>query len=124
MSPPLRLLLRFAVIMLVLWVMTTYLTQFVQVTGGWKALIIIGSLLTLMDLIVRPILNVITAPFKLFATLITLILLNVAFVWIAAKVVAVMNPSLVTFHIIGAEGWLVVALCFGITHWLTKILFK
>ena len=120
-----RLLLRFALTLLLVWAMAVYLGQYFVMTGGWKAYVIVASLITLMNFIVRPVLNLITLPLKLFATMLAVIVTNGIFLWITQWVVSHMNPELVTLTIDGGiPGWIVVILTFGVAKWLMKVILK
>ncbi len=62
-----RLILRFALTILLIWAMATFLDEYFFVVGGWRAYMIIAALITLMNIVVTPILTVILLPLKLFA---------------------------------------------------------
>ena len=124
MSQPLRLVLHFALTALAVWAMATFVGMYLSLSGGWKAIIVIASLLTLMDLLVRPILNIVLAPLKLVATLFALILLNGIFLWIAVHLAALMEPALVVFKIHGLAGWIAISAILGVVHWIMKMILK
>ncbi|MFH1671127.1 MAG: phage holin family protein [Patescibacteria group bacterium] len=120
-SLPLRILIKALLNFAVVWLMATYMDQYFQMTGGFVAVIIIGSLLTLLNMFVRPILDIITLPFKLFATIIAIILVNGVFVQLIHVISQEMNPDLVTLEIFGGLwGWTVVAIVFGVSNWIIK----
>ncbi|MBU2213788.1 phage holin family protein [Patescibacteria group bacterium] len=120
-SWPLRILIKALLNFAVVWLMATYMDQYFQMTGGFVAVIIIGSLLTLLNMFVRPILDIITLPFKLFATIIAIILVNGVFVQLIHVISQEMNPDLVTLEIFGGLwGWTVVAIVFGVSNWIIK----
>ena len=121
----LRLLFRFALTLLLVWALSTYLDQYFFVTGGWKAYVIIASLITLMNLIVRPVLDMIVLPLKLLATILALVLVNAVFLWLTVWIVNHMERDLVTLDIQGGVGgWIVVILALGISKWLMKVSLK
>jgi putative membrane protein len=125
MSLPLRLLLRFAGNAALVWAMATYLDQYLFVTGGIGAYVIIGALLTLLNALVRPILSLITLPLRLLATLLAIILVNGVFLWITDYIVLLMDPNLVTMEILGGiGGWIVVSSALGIGNYLMKLALK
>jgi len=122
-SWPLKVLVKSLLNIAVVWLMAKYLSQYFHVTGGIPAYIIIGALLTLMNMFVRPILDILTLPLKLFATIIAIIIVNGAFIQLVHTIAANMNPNLVTLNIYGGLwGWVVVAVVLGFSNWLIKII--
>ncbi len=107
------------------WLLSTKLDQYFFLNGGLAAYVIVGSLLTLMNLLVRPVLHIIFAPFHLIFGLIATILMNWLFLWLILKITDQMNPDLVQLSFNGGVGgWLVLALIFGAAHWVMKIVLK
>jgi len=120
-SLPLRVLIKALLNIAVVWLMTAYLNQYFQLAGGITAYIIVGSLITLLNIFVRPILEILTFPFKLFATIIALIIVNGGFIQLTHMITEQMDPTLVSLEIFGGLwGWIVVACVFGFSNWLIK----
>ncbi len=118
---PTRLALRALLTMALVWVMAKYLPQYLSISGGLAAIIVTGALLTLLNLFVRPLLNIITFPLKLFATIIAIILANTVFLWITMLIVAELDPTLIQFEIRGGiMGWVVISLLLGLMNWMLK----
>lgn len=121
MSSPTRLALRVLLTMALVWALGMYLPQYVSLSDGIMSAVTVGALLSLLNMFVRPVLNVITFPLKLFATIIAIILANAAFLWIVMQIVALMNPLIVSFQVTGgAIGWIVVSLIIGLANWILK----
>lgn len=121
MSLPMRLTAGFVLTIGMLWGMLVYLPQYVVITGGIPALIILGALLTLMNIFVLPVLTVISFPVKLLATLVTIILLNLLFLWLLVTFAGRLDPQFVTLSVQGGvDGWLTVSTVLGLGHWLLK----
>ncbi len=121
----LRILLRALLNVLLVWLMATYLDQYFQLIGGWPAYVIVGALLTLMNIFVRPVLKILTLPFKLFATILAILLVNGVFVWLTVLIVQKMEPDLVRLEIFGGPwGWIVVATILGLGNWVMKEMLK
>ncbi len=124
-SAPLKLVIRLLLTILLIWMLSTFLDQYFFVTGGLSAYIIIGSLLTLMNVIIRPVLHVIALPFKLFATLIAWIIVNGGFLWLTLWIAGKMDPTFVTFVVDGGvAGWILVAMILGVANWLFREILK
>ena len=122
---PLRLLLRFVLTILLVWALATYADQYFFVTGGWKAYVIIAALITLMNIVVRPILDLVVLPLKLLASILASIIVNGVFLWLTVWIVDHMEPSLVTLTILGGVGgWVVITITFGVAKWLMKAILK
>ena len=121
LSAPVRLLVHFLLTVLLVYLMNTFLNQIFSLTGGISSYIIVGALLTLMNVIVRPILHVLTLPLKLFATILALILVNGIFLWFTMKIADRFDPSLVVLHVDqGIGGWILVAIILGVGNWVIK----
>ena len=120
-SWPFKILVKALLNMGVVWLMATYLDQYFQLTGGFAAIVIVGALLTLMNIFLRPILDILTLPFRLFATIIAIIIVNGVFVELIHLIVLQMDPNLITLEIFGGLwGWVVVATAFGFGNWVIK----
>ena len=122
LSIPARVLLRAVLNIVLVWVLAEYFYAYFELTGGLAAYVIVGSLLTLMNLFIRPLLEVITMPIKLFfATLLAIIIVNGVFVQLTTMIVERMQDNLVTLEIHGKLwGWLVIATVLGLGNWLMK----
>jgi len=121
MSWPVKILIKAVANVALVWVMAVYLSQYFGLEGGIIAYIVVGALLTLMNMFVRPVLDIITLPLKLFATIIAIIIVNGVFVQLVHMIAQNFRPDLVTLDIYGGLwGWTVVAVAFGFTNWVLK----
>lgn len=124
-SLPLKITIKAILNVALVWAMATYLDQYFALTGGWRAIVIVGALLTLLNLLVRPILAILTMPLKLFATILAVIVVNGIFVWLVHLLVLKMDPAIVGLEIFGgAWGWIVVAAAIGFANWVMKEIIK
>ncbi len=125
MSLPLRLTLRFVLNIALVWALLSFVPQAFVLTGGFPASVIVGAILTLLNIVVRPVLDVLTLPLKLLATLLAFVIVNGVFVWLTVWIVQHMESSLLTLHIAGGlPGWLAVIIVFGLGNWMMKLLLK
>lgn len=124
-SWPTRIIFQWVLTIGLVWLLSTNLEQYFYLSGGIPAYIIIGSLLTLMNLIVRPVLHIIFAPLHFIFGLIATIIMNWLFLYIIQKIAENLDASIVTLSLFGGvTGWLVLAVVFGVTHWGMKILLR
>ncbi|ALM09533.1 MAG TPA: hypothetical protein DEB30_05285 [Candidatus Peribacter riflensis] len=124
-SLPLKITMKAILNIALVWGMATYLSQYFELTGGWRAIIIVGALLTLLNILVRPILAIITMPLRLFATILAVIISNGVFVWLVHLLVLRMDPAIVGLEIFGGVwGWIVVAAVIGFANWVMKEILK
>ncbi len=120
-SPAVRLAIRALCNILLIFGMNLYLPQYIAVFGGIPAYIIIGCLLTLGNLFLRPLLDIVTFPFHLLFTLATTIIVNGLFLWIVYQIVLMMDPGIVSLAIVGGlTGWIVVSGVMGAGNWVMK----
>ena len=118
---PVRILLKTAANVALVWALATYVSEYFIVDGGWTAYIIIGALVTLLNMIVRPILAILTAPLRLIATILAIVIVNGVFIELVHMITQEMRPELVQLDIAGGlVGWVIVACAFGLGNWLLK----
>ena len=124
LSQPMKIVIKLVVNVLLVWSMYRFLPQYFAVHGGLPAYIIIGSLLTLMNMFLRPLLSIITFPLHLLFTLATTIAVNAFFLFVIYEISLKMDPNVVTLAIKGGlSGWLIVSLLFGVGNWFMKHVF-
>lgn len=112
------LLIRFAVTILLVWAMTRSLDAYFFVGGGWPAYTVVAALITLLNMLLRPILRIVLLPLKFFATFLAIIAANAFFIWVVREVSLRFDPSVVTLDVQGVRGWIVAAAAFGIANWI------
>lgn len=125
LSAPVRLLLRLVLTIGLVWLLNTFFDQYFFVSGGLAAFIIIGSLLTLMNVLVRPLLHLILLPFKLFMGLLVTIAVNAGFLWLTLRIAERMDPDIVQLSLHGGVfGWVLIALLLGGANWVMKAVLR
>lgn len=101
--------------------LNTYLPEYITIVGGAGAYVIFGSLLTLMNFLVRPLMNLVSFPLKLIATLLTIVVINHLFLWIVYEIALKMDPTIITVTITGGlTAWFVLGTTLGVANWLMK----
>ena len=125
MSSPLRIALRATLNVLLVYGLDRFLPQYFTVFGGWPALIVIGCIITLLNIVVRPILDIIMLPLKLFMTIVAIILVNGAFLWLVYQITLNMDPNLIAVTITGGlTGWIVLSIVLGMGNWVIRHIAK
>ena len=121
MKAPARILTTAVLSTLLVWGLQIYAGQYFVLTGGWAALVTVGALLTLMNMLVRPILDIVTFPLKFFMTFLAIILANAVFLWFVIFITDRMDPSIITLRMAGGlTGWIVISLIIGFANWAMK----
>lgn len=121
MSPALSLALKAALNCILVGLLGRWFPQYVTVFGGAPAYVIVGSLLTLLNLSLRPLLAIVTFPLHLLFSLFTAIAVNWLFLWIVYRITLLMDPGIVAFAVTGGvTGWFVVSMVLGIANWVMK----
>ena len=120
-----RILAKLILNTILVWVLAMEFPQYFTVTGGLTALLAIGGVLTLLNALLRPLLQILTLPLKLFATLLAIIVVNGVFVKILQEIIQTLNSPLVSFEIHGGFlGFIVVASAIGLSNWLFKVILR
>lgn len=101
MSFPSRILLRLLCNLLFLWGLTEYATALVRLTGGIPALLLMGFLLTAIDLLARPLLMILTFPLRLFLSLLNIFVINGIALALLVLVSREFPPDILTFTLLG-----------------------
>lgn len=121
MSLPIQILLKVVVNIALVWFLSRYFAQYFTLLGGGNAVVITGIVFGALNAILRPILEVLTFPIRLFATLIALIIVHGLIIYVA--LLWLQNPYgsdiLLTING-GVIGWLFVMMIFGLGNWAVK----
>lgn len=120
-SPAVRLTVKTVANCSTVFLMHRYLPQYFTVFGGVPAYVIVGSLLTLLNLFLRPILSLLTFPLHLLFSLLTTIGVNAVFLGVVYIVAVRMDPNVVVLTVTGGlGGWLAVSTVLGVVNWILK----
>jgi putative membrane protein len=124
-SLPALIVIKFVLNVLLVWLLSSQLQTIFALQGGLTAIVTVGALLTLMNLVVRPVLTIVTLPFKLFASVLVTVAVNGVFLWLTERIIGNMDPAVVSLSINGGLlSWFVVAFTFGFANWLIKASLK
>lgn len=117
-----HLFFRFLLNVFLVWLLATQFPQYIVVAGGPQGFLIVGVLLTALNVLARPVLDLIAFPLKLLLSLIAILAVNVVFLWILVLLARLIDPALLQIH--GITGWILVALFLGAGNWIIKVLLR
>jgi putative membrane protein len=107
------------------WALATYLSSYFLLSGGIPGILIVGVLMTILNILVRPLLNVLALPLKLFATILAIIIVNGIFVQLVYEIIRALDIPFVSLEIQGGLlGWSIVAIALGLGNWAMKVIMK
>lgn len=119
------LLVQFILNTALVWVLINFFGDFFVLSNNTKSIIVVGLIFTILNLVARPILNLLTLPLRLFATVIAVVIVNGVFVYLTHRIVDILQLPDVTLSIQGeAVGFLTVALILGVGNWVVKAVMK
>lgn len=102
---------------LALFLLTRVLDGF-QFEGGWIAPVIAAAIITVLNLIIKPILKLLSFPLIFLTGGLFLIILNALILYITDYLLAVMDFEGVDMVVDGVLTYLIAAVIFGIANWL------
>jgi uncharacterized membrane protein YvlD (DUF360 family) len=109
----------------IVWWLDRSFGDFFALDGGYQGIALVGLTFTALNMIVVPILNVISLPIKFFAWIIAFILVNAGAVWLTLWFIATLNVPGVSLAIEGGIiGWILVSVLFGVGNWLVRAVVK
>ncbi len=115
MSLPLRLTLRFVLNVLLVFALTRFMPERFFVGGGVAGFIVIGALFTLLQIIVRPVLKILTLPLRLVLGGIAWMLASALLLLALQDGALLFDPQVVSLTVTGElRGWFTVALALGL----------
>lgn len=121
MSLPNRLVLRFALTALLLLAMNRWMSATFFVGGGWSGIVAVAALVTLLNVLVRPMLDLVTLPLKILTGGIVVMAVNLAILLALETITRLYDPQIATLTIQGGiRGWLLAAIVLGAANWAMK----
>ena len=116
-----RAIIKIIVNIAVVWFLTNYFSQYFTLTGGLQGVVIAGLLLGVLNILVRPVLEILTLPIKLFATLIAVIIVHGVLIQVAVWLLQQPFNSTIVLTINGGlVGWVFTMCIIGVSNWVAK----
>lgn len=88
------------------------------ITGGTTGFVVVGVVIGLLNVFVKPLLKVLSLPFIFLTIGLFLIIVNAAILWLAENFVTFLDIPNVTFMIEGMGTYAVAVLLLGILNYL------
>ncbi len=105
--------------------LTNYFGSFFVLGGGYQGIAVVGLTFTVLNMLIVPILNVLSLPIKFIAWMIAFILVNAAAIWLTVWFVASIGIMGVSLAIEGGIiGWIIVSVILGMGNWVVKAVVK
>ncbi len=102
-----------------------YFGTFFVLQGGYQATAIVALTFTVLNMLVVPVLHVLSLPIKMLAWIIAFILVNAAAVWLTVWFVAALSIPGISLAIGGGiVGWIFVSVILGVGNWIVKAVVK
>ncbi|MBI2453221.1 phage holin family protein [Candidatus Peregrinibacteria bacterium] len=102
----------------------TYLMETVQYEGGWKAFLLGGIIVGMLNIFVKPLLKLITLPFLLLSVGLLLIPINAIILALTEKIISTLEIGNIMFQIEGFTTYIIASIIFGAVNWFLHILIK
>jgi putative membrane protein len=117
----LKLLCTYIGTLIVLWALQHFTGDLLQISNGVLGLGVITLLLTVLNIIVRPILHIITLPLSLFTSVIAAIIVNGVIFELVQFIARQFLPTVAMVSLqAGIMNWLLVVLVLGVSNWAFK----
>lgn len=109
----------------IVFFLRSYFGTFFVLQGGYQAIAIVALTFTVLNMLIVPVLHVLSLPIKMIAWIIAFILVNAAAVWLAVWFIAALSIPGVSLSIGGGIiGWILVSVIFGVGNWIVKAVVK
>ncbi len=111
-----KILLTVLINALALFVVSLVLDGF-QFEGGWIAPVIVGVIITVLNLIVKPFIKLLSFPLIFFTGGLFLIVINALILYLANYLLNIIDISGVAMHVENTLTYVFAAIIFGLANW-------
>ena len=102
----------------------TRLVEDITYTGGFKFFVIGGVVLGLVNLVVRPLLRIVSLPFIFLTGGLFMIVINVAILWFLSYFLSIAEFRDVTLIFQNTSSYVIGAIVFGVINWTSSLIIK
>ncbi len=102
----------------------TRLVEDISYTGGFKFFVIGGVVLGLVNLVVRPLLRIVSLPFIFLTGGLFMIVINVAILWFLSYFLSIAEFRDVTLIFQNTSSYVIGAIVFGVINWTSSLIIK
>ncbi len=100
----------------------TQLVPSIEFTGGWKFFVIGGVILGLINLVIKPVMKVLSLPALLITGGLFLIVINMAVLWFLKYFISVIQFQDVTLFFPNFVTYAIGAVVFGLINWAAGLI--
>ncbi|MBU2523971.1 phage holin family protein [Patescibacteria group bacterium] len=100
------------------------LPEDVAISGGLKFFIVGAIIISFLNLLVKPLLKIISFPLVFITGGLFLIAINAIILWFLEYAIIILDFNNVSFNVFGLKGYLYAAIIFGLVNWTSQWLFK
>jgi len=109
----------------VVFFLQNYFDSFFDLRGGYQGIAIVSLTFTVLNMLIVPVLHVLSLPIKMIAWIVAFIIVNAAAVWLTVWFITALNIPGVSLSIEGGVvGWIFVSVIFGMGNWVVKAIVK
>lgn len=109
----------------VMWALQQFSNGVVIINNGLIGLIIVGGITSILNLLIRPILHIITLPLSLFTSILAGIIVNGALLQLTELFTNRLPPALVSLQLdTSILEWILVVCTLGVSNWAWKEITK
>jgi putative membrane protein len=102
--------------------LVTYFLDDVSAQGGLVFFIIGGTIIGLLNWLIKPILKTLAIPLIFLTGGLILIVINTLLLWIAKEIIVILQIPGIAFEISGTINYLIAGLLFGVLNWLEHLI--
>ncbi len=102
----------------------TRLVEDITYTGGFKFFVIGGVVLGLVNLVVRPLLRIVSLPFIFLTGGLFMIVINVVILWFLSHFLSIAEFRDVTLVFQNTSSYVIGAIVFGVINWTSSLIIK
>jgi len=120
-----RLAFRVFINVAVVLFLQTYFGSFFVLQGGYQGIAITALIFAILNMLVAPVLHVLSLPIKMLAWIIAFTIVNAVVVWLTIWFITALNLTDVSLAIEGGfVGWIFVSVILGVGNWVVKAIVK